>query len=59
LVGKPEGKRTLTRLRCKWKDDIITYLREIWLEGVDWIQLAQDRNQWRAVVKTIMKLQVP
>jgi hypothetical protein len=44
LVGKPEGKRPLGRLRRRWKDNIRTDLVEIWWEGVDWIHLAQDRN---------------
>jgi hypothetical protein len=46
LVGKPEGKRPFRRPRCRWKDNIIMDIREIGWEGVDWIHLAQDRNQW-------------
>jgi hypothetical protein len=49
LVGKPEGKRPLGRPRRRWEDGIKMYLREIGLGGVDWIRLAQDRDQWRAV----------
>jgi hypothetical protein len=55
LVGKPEGKKALGRPRCGW-EDIRMGLREIEWEGVDWIHLAQDRDQWRAAVNTVMKL---
>jgi hypothetical protein len=46
LVGKPEGKKTLRRSKRNWEDNIKTDLTEIRLEGVDWIHLAQDRDQW-------------
>jgi hypothetical protein len=59
LVGKPEGKRSLGRPRCKWVDSIKVELREIGWDGMDWIDLAQDRDQWRALVNTVMNLQVP
>jgi hypothetical protein len=61
LVGKPEGKRPLGRPRCtrRWVDNIKMDLREIGLDGVDWIELAQDRDQWRALVNTVMNLRVP
>jgi len=59
LVGKREGKRRLGRSRRRWENNIIMNLREICWEGVDWMQLAQDRDQWRALVKTVMSLQVP
>jgi hypothetical protein len=59
LVGKPEGKRPLGRPRRRWKDNIRMDLREIGWGGMDWIDLAQDRDQWRAVVNTVMNLQVP
>jgi hypothetical protein len=60
LVGKPEGKGPLGRPRRRWIHNIKMDLREIgWDEGVDWIELAQDRDQWRALVKTVMNLQVP
>jgi hypothetical protein len=59
LVGKREGKRRLGRSRRRWVNNIIMNLREICWEGVDWMQLAQDRDQWRALVKTVMSLQVP
>jgi hypothetical protein len=60
LVGKPEGKRPLGRPRRRWwVDNIKMDLREIGWDGVDWIYMAQDRNQWRALVKTVLKLRVP
>jgi hypothetical protein len=59
LVGKPEGKRPLGRPRCRWVDNIKIYLRVIGWDGVDWIDLAQDRDQWRALVGTVMNLRVP
>jgi transcription termination factor 2 len=59
LVGKPEGKRPLGRPRRKWIDNITMDLLEIGLSVVDWIGLAQDRYRWRALVNSIMNLQVP
>jgi hypothetical protein len=59
LVGKPEGKRPLGRLRRRWEDNIKTDFREVGWEGADWVDLAQDRDKWRAVVYTVMNLQVP
>jgi hypothetical protein len=56
LVGKPEGKRPLGRRRHRWKDNIRMYLREIGSGGMDWIDVAQDRDQWRALVNTVMNL---
>jgi hypothetical protein len=58
LVGKLEGKRPLGRPRCRW-DDIRMDLREIGWGGIDWIDLAQDRDQWRALVNMVMNLRVP
>jgi hypothetical protein len=58
LVGKPKGKRPLGRPRRRWEDGIRMDHREIGLGGVDWIQLAQDRDQWRAVVSAVMNLPV-
>jgi hypothetical protein len=58
LVGKPEGKRPLGRPRRKWVDNIKMDLREIGWDSMDWIDLAQDRDQWRALVKTVMNLRV-
>jgi hypothetical protein len=59
LVRKPEGKRPLGRPTHSWEDDIRMELRPIGWGVMDWIDLAQDRNQWRALVNTIMNLQVP
>jgi hypothetical protein len=59
LVGNPEGKRPLGRPRCRWVDNIKMNLREIGWDGIDWIDLAQNRDQWRALVNTIMNLWVP
>jgi hypothetical protein len=59
LVGKPEGKRPLGRPRCKWEGNIKMDLREIGSRSMDWIHLAQDREQWRALMNTVMKLRVP
>jgi hypothetical protein len=56
VVGKPEGKRQLGRPRRRWVDNIKMDLREI---SVDWIDLAQDRGRWRALVNTVMNLRVP
>jgi hypothetical protein len=59
LVGKPEGKRPLGRLTCRWVDNIKMYVREIGWDGMDWMELAQDRDQWRALVNTVMNLRIP
>jgi hypothetical protein len=59
LVGRPEGKRPLGRPRCRWKNNIKMDFREIGIGGANWIQLAQDRVQWRACVNTVMNLRVP
>jgi hypothetical protein len=59
LVGKPEGKRPLGRPRRRWVDNIKMGLTEIGWDGVDWMELAQDRDQWRALVNTVMNLRVP
>jgi hypothetical protein len=59
LVGKPEGKRPLGRLGRRWVDNIKMDLREIGWDGVDWINMAQDRDQWRALVNTVLNLRVP
>jgi hypothetical protein len=59
LVGRPECMRPLGRPRHRCEDDIKMDLREIWTDGVNWIQLAKDRVQWRAFVNTVMNLRVP
>jgi hypothetical protein len=59
LVRKTEGKRPLGKPRRRWEDNIKMGLREIRWGGMDWIDLAQDRDQWRAVVNTVMDLRVP
>jgi len=58
LVGKPEGKRPLGRPRRKWEDNIKMDLQEVG-RGGDWMELAQDRDRWRALVNTVMNLRVP
>jgi len=58
LVGKPEGKRPLRRPRQRWEDDIRMDPKEIEWECVDWILLAQDRDQWWALVNMVMNLWV-
>jgi hypothetical protein len=58
LVGRPEGRRTLGRPRRRWDDDIKMDLQEVgW--GMAWIELAQDRDMWQAVVNAVMNLRVP
>jgi hypothetical protein len=59
LMGKPEGKTPLGRPRRRWMNNIKIDLREIGWDGMDWIDLAQDRDQWRALVNTVMNLRVP
>ena len=59
LVGKPEGKRSLRRPRHRWEDNIKMNLQEVGYGGLDWIELAQDRDRWRALVTAVMKLRVP
>jgi hypothetical protein len=59
LVGKPEEKRPLGRPRRSWEDNIRIDLREIGWGVMDWIDLARDRDQWRALVNTVMNLRVP
>jgi hypothetical protein len=59
LVGKPEGKRPLGRPRRRWVDNIKMDLIEIRWDGKDWIELARNRDRWRALVNTVMNLWVP
>ena len=58
-VGKPGGKRPLGRPRRRWEDNIKMDLQEVGCGGVDWIELAQDRDRWLALVNSVMKLRVP
>ena len=59
LVGKTEGKRPLRRPRHRWKDNINMDLPKVGCGGMDWIELAQDRDTWQAFVNAVMNLQVP
>ena len=59
LIGKPEGKRPLGRPRCRWEDNIKMDLREVVGVGGDCMELAQDRERWRALVSTVMNFWVP
>ena len=58
LVGNPDGKRPLGRPRSRWKDNIKMDLQEVGGGGGDWMELAQDRDRWRALVSTVMKFRV-
>jgi len=59
LVGKPEGTKPLGRPRRRWKDNIKKDLRDVGCGGMDWIEMAQDRDRWRALVNVVMNLRVP
>jgi hypothetical protein len=59
LVGRPEGKRALGRPRRRWEDNIKMDLQEVGWGGMDWIDMAQDRNRWRALASAVMNLRVP
>jgi hypothetical protein len=59
LVGKQKGKRLLVRPRSRWMDNIKMALGEVEWDCVDWIGMAQDRDQWRALVSAVMNLRVP
>ena len=59
LVGKPEGKRPFGRPRRRWEDSIKMDLQEVGCGGMDWIDLAQDMDRWRAFVNAVMNLRVP
>jgi hypothetical protein len=58
LVGRREGKRPLGRSRRRWEDNIKMDLQEVGCGGMDWIELAQDRDRWRAFVNEVMNFQV-
>jgi len=58
-VGKPEGKRPLGRHRHSWEDNIKMDLQEVGCGDRDWIELAQDRDRWRALVNVVINLRVP
>jgi hypothetical protein len=59
FIGKSQGKRPLGRRRRRWEDNIRIGLREIGWKVVDWIQLAQDRDQWQDLVNTVINLRIP
>jgi hypothetical protein len=59
LVGKPEGKRPLEKPRRRWEGNIMMDLQEVGCEGMDWIELAMDRDRWRALVNAVMELRAP
>jgi hypothetical protein len=59
LVGKREGKRPLGRPRRRWEDNIKADLQEVGCGCIDWIELAQDRDRWRALVTAVMNFRVP
>jgi hypothetical protein len=58
-VGKPKGKRPVGRSICRWVHNIKMDLREIGWNGMEWIDLAQDRDQWKALMNTVMNIRVP
>jgi hypothetical protein len=59
LVGKPEGKRPCGKPRHRWEDNIKMNLKEVGRGGMDWIELAEDRDRWRTLVTAVMNLRVP
>ena len=59
LVGKPEVKRPFGRIRHTWEDNLKMDLQKVGMGGMDWIELAQDRDRWRALVNAVMNIRVP
>jgi len=59
LVGKPDGKRPLGRTRRRWEDNVKMYLREVVCGSMDWVELAQDRYKWQALMNAVMKFRIP
>jgi len=59
LVGKLQCKRPLGRPRCRWEDNIKVDIQEVGYQDMDWIEPAQDRDRWRALVNAVMNLRVP
>jgi hypothetical protein len=59
LVGKPEGRRPLGRPRSRWEDNIRIYIQKVGCGGMGWIELAQVRDRWRALVEAVMNIRVP
>ena len=58
-MGKPEGEKPLGRSRRRWEDNIKMDLEEVGCGGMDWVELAQDRDRWRALVNSVMNLRFP
>jgi hypothetical protein len=59
LVGKPKGKRPFGRPRRRWEDSIKMELQEVGYRGMDWNELAQDRDRWQTLVNSVMNLRIP
>ena len=59
LVGKPDERRSLGRPRCRWEDNIKMDLLEVGCRGMDWMELAKDRDSWRTLVSTVTNFRVP
>ena len=59
LIGKPTGKRPLARPRCRWENNIIMDLKEMYVITRNWVDLAQDRDYWRALLNVALNLRIP